>query len=73
MGSDDTEDEFNKFPRGSYVDILDALSSIEEIAYPPEKPKESDRAPAPNHKDYEKHYIKKLYQDREREQRDGAE
>ena len=73
QGLTDFEDEFNKFPRGSYVDILDALSSIEEIAYPPEKPKESDRAPAPNHKDYEKHYIRNLYREREREQRDAGE
>lgn len=69
----DFEDEYLKFPRGSYVDILDALSSIEEIAYPPEALKETTRAPAPNHKDYEKHYIKGLLEQRTREQRDNGD
>jgi phage terminase large subunit-like protein len=55
----DFEDEYLKFPRGTYVDILDALASIEEIAYPPEKPKELDIEPAPNSPDYEKWYIRK--------------
>lgn len=55
----DFEDEYTKFPRGTYVDLLDALASIEEIAYPPEKPKELDIEPAPNHPDYEKWYIRK--------------
>lgn len=55
----DFEDEYMKFPRGSYVDILDALASIEEIAYPPEKPKELDIEPAPNSPKYEQWYIRK--------------
>lgn len=55
----DFEDEYLKFPRGSYVDIMDALASIEEISYPPEKPKELDIEPAPNSPDYEKWYIRK--------------
>lgn len=55
----DFEDEFLKFPRGSYVDIMDALASIEEISYPPERPKELDIEPAPNSPDYEKWYIRK--------------
>ena len=54
------EDELMKFPRGTFVDILDALSSIEEIAYPPEKPKERISEPAPNSPFYEKWYIGKL-------------
>ncbi len=54
----DFEDEYLKFPRGTYVDIMDALASIEEISYPPEKPKELNIEPAPNHKDYEKWYIR---------------
>jgi len=57
-GLTDFEDEYNKFPRGTYVDILDALSSIEEFSYPPEHPKERTKAPAPNHPDYEKWFIK---------------
>lgn len=55
----DFEDEYMKFPRGTYVDILDALASIEEIAYPPEKPKELDIEPAPNSPRYEQWYIRK--------------
>ncbi len=57
-GLHEFEDEYLKFPRGSFVDILDALSSIEEIAYPPEKPKERDVAPSPNHPEYERWYIR---------------
>lgn len=61
------EDEYLKFPRGTYVDILDALSSIEEIAYPAEKQKESTRAPAPNSPHYEKWYIGNLLAKKTRE------
>ncbi len=57
-GLTDFEDEYSKFPRGTYVDILDALSSIEEFSFPPEPEKESKKPPAPNHKDYEKWFIK---------------
>lgn len=70
-GLHDLEDELHKFPRGSYDDILDALASIEEIAYPPEAPKESTRVPSPSHKDYEKHYIKNLLAQKAREQSDS--
>jgi hypothetical protein len=69
----DLEDELFKFPRGSYDDILDALASIEEIAHPPEAPKESTRVLPPNHKDYEKHYIKALLEQKERERRDSED
>ncbi len=54
----DFEDEYMKFPRGTYVDILDALSSIEEIAYPPEPEKRSEREPSPNSPEYESWYIR---------------
>ncbi len=57
----DFEDEYMKFPRGTYVDILDALASIEEFAYPPEKERELDREPAPNSPDYERWYIRQLH------------
>lgn len=57
-GLTDFEDEYMKFPRGTFVDILDALSSIEEIAYPPEHRKEKEREPARNSPDYEKWYIR---------------
>lgn len=64
-GLHDLEDELAKFPRGSYVDLLDSLASISDIAYPPERPKESNVEPAPNSPDYEKWYIRnKLSQKR---------
>jgi hypothetical protein len=56
-GLTDFEDEYNKFPRGSYVDILDALSSIEEFSFPPEPEKKFSKQPAPNHPDYERWFI----------------
>ncbi len=59
-GLTDFEDEYSKFPRGSYVDILDALSSIEEFAYPPEPEKKFLKKPAPNSPDYEAYYINSL-------------
>jgi hypothetical protein len=54
------EDEYLKFPRGAYVDILDALSSIEEIAYPPGHDRKAHVEPTPNASNYERHYIRKL-------------
>ena len=62
----DLEDEYLKFPRGTFVDIMDALSSIEEIAYPPEKPKERISEPSPNSPHYEKWYIGKLLREKAR-------
>lgn len=61
-GLHDFEDEYLKFPRGTYVDILDALASIGEIAYPPSKERTLERELAPNHPDYEKQYIRRLTQ-----------
>lgn len=55
------EDEYLKFPRGSFVDILDALSSVEEIAYPPGLERNVTVEPSPNSKNYERHYIRKLH------------
>lgn len=52
------EDEYLKFPRGTYVDILDALSSLEEIVYPPEGERKTDVVPSPNSPEYEKWYIR---------------
>lgn len=66
QGLHELEDEYLKFPRGTFVDILDALSSIEEIAYPPEKPKERNIEPAPNSPHYEKWYIGKLLAEKAR-------
>ena len=54
------EDEYLKFPRGAYVDILDALSSVEDIAYQPDHERKQPLEPTPNAKDYERHYIATL-------------
>lgn len=54
------EDELSKFPRGRYDDILDALQSIEDIVYYPMKDARGENEPAPNHPEYERHYIRKL-------------
>lgn len=66
-GLTEFEDEYAKFPRGTFVDILDALSSIEEMAHPPEPPKLSERAPPPNHPDYEKWFIRQQLKERAEE------
>lgn len=72
-GLHEFEDEYLKFPRGTFVDILDALSSIEEIAYPPDKPKEPQRELAPNHPQYEKQLIRKLLEKAQRTAEGGME
>lgn len=56
----DLEDEYSKFPRSSYDDILDALASIEEICFSPHKQPEDEREPSPNSKNYEQWYIRNL-------------
>lgn len=57
-GLNEFEEEYLKFPRGTYVDILDALADAQELAYPPEKERLPDKAPSPNHPDYEKWFIR---------------
>lgn len=57
-GLTDFEDEYMKFPRGTFVDILDALSSIEEISYPPEQERKIEREPSPNSPEYESWFIR---------------
>lgn len=59
-GLTEFEDEYTKFPRGTFVDILDALSSIEEFSYKPEPEKPLDKQPPPNHPDYERWFRKQL-------------
>lgn len=56
------EDEYLKFPRGTYVDILDALSSVEELVYQPDHERKAHVVPTPNARDYEKHYIRGLHE-----------
>lgn len=59
-GLTEFEEEYLKFPRGTYVDILDALADAQELCYPPEKEKLSDKAPPPNHPSYESWYIRNI-------------
>ena len=63
-GLTEFEDEYLKFPRGSYVDILDALADAQELAYPPQKERKANVQPAPNHPNYEKWFIEKLHRDK---------
>lgn len=58
------EDEYLKFPRGTYVDILDALSSLEEIVYPPGQERKPNVVPNPNSPEYERQYIASLKEKR---------
>lgn len=67
-GLTEFEDEYSKFPRGTFVDILDALSSIEEFSYKPDRPKELEKQPPPNSPLYEKWFRKQLA---ERNNQDG--
>lgn len=67
-GLHEFEEEYMKFPRGTYVDILDALADAQELSYPPEKEKERDTPPAPNHPDYEKWYIRSQYKQKAMEE-----
>lgn len=55
------EDEFHSFPRGSHDDVLDAIASLEEIVYYPEKEKEDGKKPNPaDTQRYEQWYIREL-------------
>jgi predicted phage terminase large subunit-like protein len=55
------EDEYNTFPRGSFDDILDALASLEEMVFYPEKKEVTLAKPSnPNNPQYEKWYIQQL-------------
>lgn len=62
QGFTDFEDEYNSFPRGSHDDLLDALASIDEIAFYPEKHKEKDieKPNSPSDPNYERWYIQQL-------------
>lgn len=55
-GMADFEDEITSFPRGSHDDILDALASLEELVFYPqkEKEKEIEKPKSPAHPDYER-------------------
>lgn len=72
-GLDDLFVEYKSFPRGAHDDLLDALASIEEIAFYPEKPKENDNVTNPAHPDYERNYIRQLVEAKTRPTREEFE
>lgn len=59
QGFTDFEDEYNSFPRGSHDDLLDALASVDEIVFYPEKQKEKliEKPNSPTSPDYERWVI----------------
>lgn len=62
QGMRDFEDEYNFFPRASHDDIMDALASIEEFAFAPEKekPKMIEKPHNPNDPNHERWVIQEL-------------
>lgn len=61
-GLQDLEDEMAKFPRSQHDDLLDALASLQEIAYAPSNKNRGTRneKPSANDPNYEKWYIQQL-------------
>lgn len=60
-GMQDLEDELSMFPRSSHDDLLDALCSLEEIVFYPQKVQPKLEKPnSPNDPNYEKWYIQNL-------------
>lgn len=66
QGLDDLETEMDDYPRGSFVDTLDSLASIEDIVFYPQKPRSRNEPPSANSPDYEKWYIQQLLKKRAR-------
>lgn len=60
QGLTDLELELMQFPRGAHDDLIDALASMEMIAYPPDKEDEWKVKPAPGSPRYEQWYIHQL-------------
>jgi predicted phage terminase large subunit-like protein len=61
QGMTDFEDEYNTFPRGKFDDILDAVASLEELVYYPErKEKKLEKPASPAHPDYERWNLAQL-------------
>jgi predicted phage terminase large subunit-like protein len=60
----DLELELGQFPRGAHDDILDALSSCEEIVHYPAQPRRQNGTPSANDPGYEHWYIQQLVKGR---------
>lgn len=62
QGLTDLEIELLQFPRGSHDDLIDALASMEYIAFPPDdKEKPIEKPHSANDPNYEKWYIDQLH------------
>lgn len=61
QGLMDLEIELLQFPRGGHDDLIDALASMEYIAFSPdEKERPLEKPASPNHPDYERWFIQNL-------------
>lgn len=69
MGQHDLELELLQFPRGAHDDLIDALASIEQIAFPPDKKEEELKKPHTAHDpNYEKWFIQNQLHQRNMEE-----
>lgn len=62
-GLTDLEDEYAKFPRSKHDDLLDALASIDEIAFAPDKEEKLNEPKSPNDPGYEQWYIQQIIEE----------
>ena len=62
QGMTDFEDEYESFPRAGHDDILDAIASLEEIVYYPEKEKAKklEQPHSPNDPNYERWIVQQM-------------
>jgi predicted phage terminase large subunit-like protein len=65
-GQTDLENEMTHFPRGSHDDLLDSLSSINEIVYYPTQKRSRNEQPHPNSPEYESWIINNAHRGRSR-------
>lgn len=66
QGLHDFEMEYSQFPRSSHDDLLDSLQYMEQIVVYPLEEKQNYDNIAPNHPDYEKHFISRLGTNKDR-------
>lgn len=72
-GLRDLEDELSLFPRAAHDDLLDALASLEEIVFYPQKVQTKLEKPhSPSDPNYEKWYIQHLSERAKHESYDGG-
>ena len=72
-GMNNFEDELETFPRGTHDDILDALASLEELVFYPEKESFYLEQPhSPHDPNYERWYIQQLVKNVNRRESNGG-